>query len=221
MKISNTLNASLTYKCNHKIRHVLLLPGQQVTFGRDNQNDVILALFPLNDMIFQYATADISRQHFMITRTKEGYTIQDTGSTNGTSLDCIALLHKKEPLRDGQTIDIGGVLDLKIKEVFNGLILQRMTNTPQESYLLFENEITLGSSPRDTLWLEESSVMPRHASIKYSENRYTLSCGAQDRLVLLGDSPLEWGKEMALKSEEHILVGDVMILFKTALDREP
>ena len=52
------LNASLTFKKGNDIQHIILLPGKRVTFGRDNSNDIKLALFPLDDVVLQWATAD-------------------------------------------------------------------------------------------------------------------------------------------------------------------
>ena len=208
------INASLTFKKGNDFQHIILLPGNQATFGRDNSNDIKLALFPLDDVVLQWATADISRQHFVIVRKDDGYAIRDLESTNGTSINCIALLTKEEYLRDHSVVDVGGVLDLKVNLLADWLWLHRITNTPEESYLLFREKVELG----DLCGLHTPANCNCHhrAQIRYDGRRYWLEKAGNDNssVVLLNDSKLKAGNPLDLKAEDHITLGDLSILFK-------
>lgn len=94
------MNASVTFKdYNNKIKHIILLPHEIVSFGRDCQNDITLTLSPVENNVFRVATTDISRRHFIIKRKADCFTIKDCNSTNGTSLNCIALINKEKNYR--------------------------------------------------------------------------------------------------------------------------
>ena len=210
-------NASLIFKHRDITRHIILLPGQEVFFGRDKTNDVKLALFPLEELAFQWATADISRRHFVVRKKNGSYNIQDFGSTNGTSVNCIALLSKEMTLQQKQTIDVGGVLDLEVKFTNDkSLWLQRLTNTPEESYLLFNDAVTIGTSTENTICVENSSIQSNHAKIIYEDGKY-LICGCnQDAEVLIDSSSFATPQTpIEMESGMRITLEDVEILFKT------
>lgn len=209
------MNSSLTLKYKKQILYILLVPKEKITFGRDNTNDVRLALFPLEEYLFQTATADISRRHFMIARTNEGYTIQDIGSTNGTSIDCIALLSKERKLLDGHTIDVGGVLDLKVAQRGKALWLRRITNTPQESYLLFPEEITLGKATGNTLVIPDDFIQNEHAKISYDGSSYWLD--VLEGTTLVNDTLLKVGEHYRLQGEDKIILGENLLLLFNVL----
>jgi pSer/pThr/pTyr-binding forkhead associated (FHA) protein len=209
----SVINASLMIRALNEIKHILLLPGERIKFGRDHSNDIRLALFPLQDTVFQVATADISRQHFIVRRRENGYTIQDMGSTNGTSVNCIAVLKKEKLLYNGEIIDIGGVLDFKVILKDKVLHLQRITNTPQESYLLFPEEITIGSSEENAVMLTTPGVAAHHARIRYRDYRYTISNVDTEGIIIVNGIPLE-KQEWVLEDESHITLGETEVLFK-------
>lgn len=210
------VNASLIFRELGELKHVILLPGEEVTFGRDVNNDIRLALFPLQDIIFQLATADISRHHFVIRHQEGGYTIQDMKSTNGTSVDCIAVLKKERPLKDGQIIDIGGVLDLRVSLKGEQLRLDRITNTSQESYVFFRKEMVIGSAPDSVLAFFHPDVVLNHIKIRYENKRYALSKIDQENRVTVNGKPLEG--ETWMEDKMHINLGTFEILFKLQQD---
>ncbi len=213
------MNASLTLKYKKQGLHIILLPEDRVSFGRDQTNDVRLALFPLEEYALQSATADISRKHFEIHRKEDEYWIKDVGSTNGTSLNCIALLSKEKPLLPNQTIDVGGVLELKVI-IKNGILwLHRLNNIPQESYLLFPQEISIGNTVENTLCLTEESLREYQAKIFYKREDSSYWIQSQSGKIIIEDQILEKNAPYCMKKETKILLGENILvifnLFKT------
>lgn len=209
-------NASLVFRNEHEIKYTLLLPNEEVRVGRDPANDIRLALFPIQDVVCQMANADISRNHCIIRRRADGYTIQDLGSTNGTSVDCIAVLKKERWLQDGHLIDIGGVLEMRVALRGNSMLLRRISNAPHESYLLFSNKITIGSDPDDSICLDNSCLLPRHAEISYQANtrQYSIRLGEEHAGMKIDNIPAKFGQEYNLQNEICISLGDIDLLFK-------
>lgn len=82
------------------------LDGEIIEVGRGTTNNVIIV------------EAEISRSHLRLTMSRQGYIIEDLGSTNGTSLNGI-LLKEAQLLHDGDVIRIGTS------------IIMRFTNNPQ------------------------------------------------------------------------------------------
>lgn len=208
------VNASLIFRDHDELKHILLLPGEEVRFGRDQNNDIRLALFPLQDIVFQLATADISRQHFAIQRKDDKYLIQDMGSTNGTSVNCIAVLKKERWLQDQEIIDVGGVLDIKVA-IKNGVLqLSRITNTPQEAYWLFKEQISIGKADDNVLVLVHPAVCHHHAHICYRDKKYTIAKVDVEGPVAVNGVPVPEGRNLELENETHITLGGLDILFK-------
>lgn len=214
----NWINSSLIFRYQQQIKHIVLLPGEEVKFGRDSSNDIKLALFPLHEVVYQLATADISRQHFVIRRKKDKYTIQDLGSTNGTSVNCIAVIKQEQCLQHQQTIDIGGVLELKVFLNNGAMWLKRITNTPQESYLLFADEISIGSDDSSVLMLPDNGLNNCQACIRYQDKRYAISKLNEQGKLLVDNVAIEKMQEYWLGNETHITLGDIDILFKIQQD---
>lgn len=71
------------------------LVSSMVTVGRDPMADIVIA------------DPEVSRQHARLTRTAEGYEIQDLGSTNGTFVDGQRLTGDPVHLQSGQAISMG------------------------------------------------------------------------------------------------------------------
>ena len=215
------MNASLTLKYKKQGTHIILLPKEKVSFGRDQTNDVRLALFPLEEYALQAATGDISRKHFSIYRKEDIYYIQDVGSTNGTSLDCIALLSKEKILNPKQTIDVGGVLELKAIIKNKALLLYRLNNVPQESYLLFPKEITIGNAIENTLAFAEEETQDYQAKIFYKEEEETYWIEAQAGKIFAEQTLLQQNIPYCLEKETHILLGDnILMLFNLLKSKE-
>lgn len=215
------MNASLTLKYKKQGIHIILLPKEKVSFGRDQTNDVRLALFPLEEYALQSATADISRKHFVIYRQNEQYFIQDSLSTNGTSLDCIALLAREKALSSGQIIDVGGVLELKAIIKDKALLLHRLNNVPQESYLLFSHEIYIGTSQENTLSFKEETTQDYQIRILYKEEEETYWIETKEGKVVLEQTPLEPNNPYCLEKETHILLGEsILVLFNLLKSKE-
>ncbi|GFZ88085.1 hypothetical protein GCM10008018_37750 [Paenibacillus marchantiophytorum] len=77
---------------------VILIPGEHFTIGRGGANVKV---------DYAVEVAGVSRSHAEITKTDQGYEIQDTGSTNGTYLNGEALVtYQSYPLKDGDEIRI-------------------------------------------------------------------------------------------------------------------
>lgn len=207
-------NSLLVIRFQGTINHIWLLPEAPVSFGRDKNNDVKLALFPLDEVTFQWATADISRKHFVIEQNEGKYFIEDHSSTNGTSVDCIALHGQKIQLKQDQVIDVGGVLDLKVHLRENSLWLHRITNMREESYLLFNKEITIGKSLDSTIFFENSSLSPCHLCLTYKDGFYYISKQDQEAKVMMNTIPLELSSPRILNSGDQITIGEIDIAFK-------
>ena len=71
------------------------LVSSMITVGRDPMADIVIA------------DPEVSRQHARLTRTAEGYEIQDLGSTNGTFVDGQRLTGDPVRLESGQAISMG------------------------------------------------------------------------------------------------------------------
>lgn len=71
------------------------LVSSMVTIGRDPMADIVIA------------DPEVSRQHARLTRTAEGFEIQDLGSTNGTFVDGQRLTGDPVRLESGQAISMG------------------------------------------------------------------------------------------------------------------
>ena len=76
------------------------LVSSMVTVGRDPMADIVIA------------DPEVSRQHARLTRTDEGYEIQDLGSTNGTFIDGQRLTGDPVQLQSGQAISMGSNVTL-------------------------------------------------------------------------------------------------------------
>ena len=78
--------------------------------GRDPNNDMVLGSLPILKGILSMGSKIVSREHAQIVRAKEGLTIVDLGSQNGTCINGTRI--KEAILRDGDEILIGGILIL-------------------------------------------------------------------------------------------------------------
>lgn len=206
--------ALLTFGHRNNVQHILLISGDEITFGRDASNDVRLFLAPLEEPLFQTATADISRQHFKIRRRGTSYTIQDLSSTNGTSLNCIGLVSNEQLLQNNQIIDVGGVLEMKIHIRNNNLWLRRLTNLPQDSYLLVALEgVTLGNQPDCSLMIATEYQDVFRASIQYNNTNW-LVVNQSETPIMVDQKPLLCSKEYLLGQGSDIVFGHELLLFQ-------
>jgi pSer/pThr/pTyr-binding forkhead associated (FHA) protein len=81
------------------------LSESSVTVGRDPMTDIVLR------------DPEVSRQHARLTRTDEGYQIQDLGSTNGTFVEGQRLAGDLVPLRPGTVITMGSNVTLVFEAI--------------------------------------------------------------------------------------------------------
>lgn len=207
--------AVLTFGHRNNVQHMILISGDEITFGRDASNDVRLFLAPLEEPLFQTATADISRQHFKIRRRDFDYTIQDLNSTNGTSINCIGLLSKEQILQHGQIIDVGGVLELKVVIRNHHLWLRRITNLPQDSYLMVRPEgFTLGNQNDCLLVIATEHQDIFQAKIRFEEGSWVLS-NEQNTIIMVDQKPLAYGKQYTLGQGNDIVFGHELLLFQS------
>lgn len=80
------------------------LSTRTVTIGRDPMADIVIS------------DPEVSRQHVRLTRSEEGYHIQDLGSTNGSFVNGQRLTGDSQPLRPGQEILLGSSIMLLYQE---------------------------------------------------------------------------------------------------------
>lgn len=212
-------NAYLRFKKENTNHRVMLLPGNKVDFGRDKSNDVKLALYPLEEISFQWATTDISRKHFVIERSSSfDYTIKDDGSTNGTSVDCLAVLNQAKKLCDKQIVDVGGVLDLEITMCKNNMLLKRIGNTPEESYFLFGEDFTIGTSPESCIFIEKS--VRNQAIISFKDNQYFVKPSGENSNIYVNDKLIEYKEETPLNQEAKISMTNNNVFFEIILEKK-
>lgn len=78
------------------------LRGDVISVGRSTSNDIVIV------------EPELSRQHFRLTRSKYGYTIQDLGSTNGTIVNGEAVTDKPHQLYNTDLITIGTSISIHV-----------------------------------------------------------------------------------------------------------
>ncbi len=71
------------------------LQGKDIHIGRSTSNDIVIV------------EPELSRQHFKLTRTAEGYSIEDLNSTNGTIVNDELVTNDKHVVYNGDMISIG------------------------------------------------------------------------------------------------------------------
>jgi pSer/pThr/pTyr-binding forkhead associated (FHA) protein len=100
------------------------LDGTQIVVGRATSNDIVIV------------EPEMSRMHFQLTLTPNGYTIEDLGSTNGTMVNGVEL---KEPqlLRGTDVIQVGASVSFQL------------TNSPEKFAAILKTD-TLAKRFADT-----------------------------------------------------------------------
>jgi pSer/pThr/pTyr-binding forkhead associated (FHA) protein len=101
--------------------HLVPLPGQRLSIGRAQENDVVLS----ND-------STVSRRHAMLERVDSGWRIRDLGSSNGTFVNGVRVgAHMR--VNRGDRITVGdAVLVVKQEQTVADPILQTMRPTPEQ-----------------------------------------------------------------------------------------
>jgi pSer/pThr/pTyr-binding forkhead associated (FHA) protein len=90
-----------------KENHEFLIREYERIFGRED----FIGVTPADELMF------IGKEHFKITRDKDGYYIEDLNTKNGTSLDGIEISgHGKQKLIDGNEILVAKTLQIKYSE---------------------------------------------------------------------------------------------------------
>lgn len=103
------------------------LVSSMVTVGRDPMADIVIA------------DPEVSRQHARLSRTAEGYEIQDLGSTNGTFIDGQRLTGDAVPLQSGQAINMGSNVTLVFEAAAD----------PMATVVSSEPELQIPESPEE------------------------------------------------------------------------
>lgn len=83
---------------------VFELKDNIVTIGRDLVNDIVLI------------DTEVSRRHARLTRTGDGYIIEDLNSTNGTSVNQMRLMGQT-PLNPGDTVSLGKTVKMGYEHI--------------------------------------------------------------------------------------------------------
>lgn len=88
-----------------KMGQIFPLDNASLIIGRDPMSDILL-----ND-------PEVSRQHVRLTRSAQGYLLEDLGSTNGTYVDGQRLSSEARALQPGQSVSIGSGVRLVYERV--------------------------------------------------------------------------------------------------------
>lgn len=94
----------LNFKNENGLMKRVSVEGARFTVGRTSDNDLCVP-FP-----------ELSRRHLLIERSPNAFIVSDAGSSNGTTLDGFDLIEPAE-LRNGQTLNLGGGLDIRVELV--------------------------------------------------------------------------------------------------------
>lgn len=86
--------------------------GQSFTLS---ENSITIGRDPMTDIVFR--DPEVSRQHARLTRTNEGYEIQDLGSTNGTFVEGRRLAGESVSLSPGTVITMGSNVTLVFEAI--------------------------------------------------------------------------------------------------------
>ena len=84
--------------------------------------------------------------------------------------------------------------------------------SPSTGYPLLE-EVTIGSSPDNTICLPEENVSPYHARVSFQEGAWTVEdLGSADGIIFKGERVTK----LALSSEDTFQIGDFTFRFTEA-----
>jgi S-DNA-T family DNA segregation ATPase FtsK/SpoIIIE len=141
---------------------VIALPRGVTTIGRADDCDLVVD------------DADVSRQHASITVTSIGITVRDLDSTNGTTVDAMAVDCDGAPLEPGayiqlgeSTISVAGALE-PAAALITGAGGARLLNRPPRLSLPIEGEVIMPERPAADLgqriqWL--AALLPALAGV--------------------------------------------------------
>ena len=158
----------------------LPLRQQALQLGRSQNNDVILD------------DRQVSGQHARLTWGREGWLVEDLGSTNGTLLNGQRIPpHRASPLRPGDSVQIGHFLftvrflqpDESPPPALEGKV--RISSRPQpglvvymrgkvQKYPLDQDTLTLGRKSDNDLRIADTRVSGRHARLERQGDTYRI-----------------------------------------------
>jgi ABC transport system ATP-binding/permease protein len=149
------------------------IAGDTVTIGRAPDNDIILG------------DANISRHHAKIRWQGDRYFLVDLGSSDGTTLNRVALLpHIPQPLEKGDTFEIGRVClrfcvadsQSSHLEVPDNVTMMGVPDTLVVAHLDLRDRtrLTLGRDPQNDTTIQHPSVSRFHAAIDRSSGSFIL-----------------------------------------------
>ncbi len=125
------------------------LKGDNIIIGRDLSNDIVVQ------------DPEVSRRHIRLTRKKNGYAVEDLGSTNGTHVNGL-LLDSNYTLRVDDMIELAPNSHLRYAREVNG-----------ESISIEPNTVAPTSGNRDT----QNSLRPEFMSIQGKRHTTRLGTG--------------------------------------------
>lgn len=195
-----------------------ILSQQELRLGRSSQyNDIAARVYPIgepNDK--ENPNWRISRNHLKIFFESEKFKLVDEGSTYGTFLnDQPVIGNKSDPLFDGDMINLGGVLSLKVNIFYNAssqrvssLRLRRFENQPEckEEYILIVNEAMIGKNPGCCLEINDRSVSGIEARIYLDKYQFYFQNLDQHGIYSINRNKISY--------KEHILLNTGIILQK-------
>lgn len=168
---------------------------EKVFFGRDTANDIVLP------------SEIVSARHGWFSRGKEGWSIHDSSSTNGT------WFHDKKvedrELSDGDTFFIGS--DSNPHKVVLTYSVQTTKNTYQTYKLNDGGAVFIGRSSRCQIVLPHMSVSRIHGKIISVQGKHYLEdCGSTNGIWLNGK---RLTGRCAIHNADRILISDTQFIY--------
>lgn len=118
----------LTVRKGPTVGEIFPLDLPIITLGRDPIADIVI-----ND-------PEISRQHTRLTRTPEGFSIQDLGSTNGTFVNGDRIGGDPVQLQPNQTISMGSGVTLIYEQIETAYEPAEYDTDPADAFFYVPNE---------------------------------------------------------------------------------
>ncbi len=199
----------LTVRHRGGIDKYVLLMKEKISIGRHESNDIILE------------DISTSRHHALIRRTGSTFVIEDLGSKNGTFIGGKQVVDT--PLKCGDVIDFGGDSKLILTRITSrggpsvshgsgahgALFTLSVSGKKNIRYLILYPLIQIGSHVECDIQIEDSDVVSKHASIRYSDGRFTLEPLASELPTILQGE--------AISESRPINFGDLLTLGKAKI----
>ena len=210
-------------------RRFIVYFAEELKAGRNSQSDLVTYWYPLPDppgkdnpqwLNWQHSgqchpSLNLSGHHLDLLWNGQGLSVRDR-SSKGTWLGNQRLpQHQAVPLKDGDVLNLAGVLRLSYTRLENedglttGWRLRRLNNAPgQEEYLFLTDggNFSMGASRDDALAVSAKGLRPRNLYLKRRGRQLFVEAGRDN--VLMNGVPLE--TETVLQSGTRLKVGETV-----------